>query len=709
MTKRRSLLMLAALALLAGWIASAWAAPRADQTATTGPSLPELLEKAIFTEETLGDLDAAIEIYQEILSRAQAERSYVAQAQLRLGMCYLKKGQKDEAVEALQRLVADFPSQKDLVVQARARLAELGVPLPGPGVTLRQVWAPATDIFGSPSRDGRVLSFVDWSTGDLAIHDFTTGRDRHLTSKGSWATIEYAEYSVISPDGKRIAYAWFDSEFSYGLRVADLDDFEPRVLHSSPETQWVRPVDWSPDGKQILAWFAKPDKTFRLVTVSVADGRLRELGSMKTGGDKAVFSPDGRLVAYAQGQSGDKPARNDVFLVPVNGGSPRTLVEHPANDLVLGWSPDGKRFLFGSDRTGRWGVWAMGITEGAPQGPPELLGSGLGELGDEKRFQPMGFTSDGTYYYGKNSNMRDIYLADLDPATGNISGSPTKATQLFEGSNSNPAWSRDGKQLAFVSQRDDAFVIVVRNLESGEDREVKVSPELLRVGRPHWSPDGNSFLVIGRDPPERDGLFRIDARTGAVSVLMRNNAETGYLARARLSPDGKVVYFQRHGGGGIFAYDFADKRERRLFDGQVGALDLSPDGKRLAFVSVDLSAPGFPRRVFLLSTGGGEPKEIFRWSSGGGQVPIAWAADGKRLILGKKDESRRTLPHEQPEIELWSLPAEGGEPRKLGLGMPGLLSVSMHPSGNRVALYTREQELEVWAIENFLPELQAKR
>jgi len=262
-----------------------------------------------------------------------------------------------------------------------------------------------------------------------------------------------------------------------------------------------------------------------------------------------------------------------------------------------------------------------------------------------------------------------------------------------------------------VSQRDDAIVIVIRTLESGEDREITVSPELLRVGELQWSPDGGSFLVIGRDEPPRDGLFLIDARTGKASVLMRNDAEAGYMARVRWSPDGEVVYFQRHGGDGIFAYDVADKRERRLFEGQVGAMDLSPDGQQLAFLSVDLSATGAskPRRVFLLSTVSGESKEIYRWMSRGGYGSVAWAADGQRLILGRKDESRRTLPHEQPETELWSLAVGGGEPRKLGLRMPGLSKVSAHPSGKRIALHTTEQTLEVWAIENLLPELNAKR
>ncbi len=81
-----------------------------------------LLEKGIYTEETVGDLDAAIEIYEQIVADAEANRAYVAQAQYRLGMCYLKKGQKQEAREAFEKLIAQFREQKELVAEAQKHL-----------------------------------------------------------------------------------------------------------------------------------------------------------------------------------------------------------------------------------------------------------------------------------------------------------------------------------------------------------------------------------------------------------------------------------------------------------------------------------------------------------------------------------------------------------------------------------------------------------
>ena len=61
-----------------------------------GQSASTLLQEGIFTEETVGDLDAAIKIYEKIVDDDKANRAYAAQAQYRVGRCYLKQGQKDQ-------------------------------------------------------------------------------------------------------------------------------------------------------------------------------------------------------------------------------------------------------------------------------------------------------------------------------------------------------------------------------------------------------------------------------------------------------------------------------------------------------------------------------------------------------------------------------------------------------------------------------------
>jgi len=81
-----------------------------------------LLEKAIHKEEAAGDLDAAIQIYRQIIDDAKANRKHVAEAHFRLGMCLLKK-KPAEAEAVFRELVERYSDQKALVASARKQMA----------------------------------------------------------------------------------------------------------------------------------------------------------------------------------------------------------------------------------------------------------------------------------------------------------------------------------------------------------------------------------------------------------------------------------------------------------------------------------------------------------------------------------------------------------------------------------------------------------
>ncbi len=129
-------------ALLASMlIAIPWASILESQE----PSLSELLEKGIYTEEAVGDLEAAIKIYGRIVKHGEAQRPIVARALYRMGTCFLKSGKKARAMAAFQKLVKDFADQGDLVARARAHL-------PGPE-------AAKASLVPAPWEDGEVLRF----------------------------------------------------------------------------------------------------------------------------------------------------------------------------------------------------------------------------------------------------------------------------------------------------------------------------------------------------------------------------------------------------------------------------------------------------------------------------------------------------------------------------------------------------------------------
>jgi len=106
--------------------------PCSTRADSASPS--ELLEKGIYTEETKGDIDAAIVIYQQLISETKNAQSLGAQAQFRLAQCYLKKNRAADANAAFEKLIHDFPNEKELIAKAREQLPSAIVLSPVPWV-----------------------------------------------------------------------------------------------------------------------------------------------------------------------------------------------------------------------------------------------------------------------------------------------------------------------------------------------------------------------------------------------------------------------------------------------------------------------------------------------------------------------------------------------------------------------------------------------
>ena len=93
---------------------------------TFAKSSSTLLQEGLYAEQVDGDLDAAIEIYAKIIQDSSAQRSHVAQALYRQGMCYLKKQNEPQAKEVFSKLVEDYSDQTKIVSKVKPLLEELG-------------------------------------------------------------------------------------------------------------------------------------------------------------------------------------------------------------------------------------------------------------------------------------------------------------------------------------------------------------------------------------------------------------------------------------------------------------------------------------------------------------------------------------------------------------------------------------------------------
>lgn len=92
----------------------------ADSALAESPSA--LLEKAIYNEETVGDLEAAAKLYRQAIDEAKQVEAVAAKAQYRLGLCLLKQGKKKEGIAALEEVAKRFPEQKQIVAEAQKHL-----------------------------------------------------------------------------------------------------------------------------------------------------------------------------------------------------------------------------------------------------------------------------------------------------------------------------------------------------------------------------------------------------------------------------------------------------------------------------------------------------------------------------------------------------------------------------------------------------------
>ncbi len=117
-----------------------------------------------------------------------------------------------------------------------------GTPEHAAGMVQRHVWnaTPSADFFtGGISPDGRYLSYVDWTAGNLAVYDIIADVNWLVTKNTTWENLDgWAESSTVSPDGKQIAYSWCnekDADF-YDLRIIEIDGSNMRVIYHDPET-----------------------------------------------------------------------------------------------------------------------------------------------------------------------------------------------------------------------------------------------------------------------------------------------------------------------------------------------------------------------------------------------------------------------------------------------------------------------------------------
>ena len=552
----------------------------------------------------------------------------------------------------------------------------------------------------SVSEDGRFL------VGGGFVQDLASGEQRRWHAESESGGLGLG--SAISRDGTQVAYEWCTAFQQCDLRVRPLNSGSTgasrRLLRHQDPAVRLRPADWSADGQSILVEKSRADGTREIGLVAVQDGSLRVLTPIDWRGSTAFFSPEGRVFAFDV-PAGDTESQRDIFVMAIDGGGPIPAVVGATNDVLMGWSPDGGYLLFASNRSGSTDLWAMPVSAGRAHGIPQRLKADIGNV------RSVGITKTGALYLRTPANEVDIEFVSIDLTSGRHVGTPTRPLQSVAATNLEPAWSRDGKALAYISRRAGdglAGTIAIYSVITGELRELP-SLKLAWAQGLSWAPDGRSLAFTAVSLQGQCGLFRVDVNTGDVSPIAHPIPLT--YEGPSWSPDGKRLYFHPVNGA-IYEWDITLGRQRTIRPAptahawrNLGPISVSPDGRWIA----SYEAPrGLLQAVVIRAVEGGESREIFKLSDGEFDVlPMPWTPTSDAVVV-RKFARPRSAPTRGGE--LWLIPVNGSAPRKLDVDLSGAVDgqlgkIRLSPDGKQLAYVVgRSYKTETWVLENFLPQ-----
>ncbi len=370
----------------------------------------------------------------------------------------------------------------------------------------------------------------------------------------------------------------------------------------------------------------KPQRTFYLTTT---EGTWTSLD----------ISPDGKTIVFDM--------LGDLFTVPVTGGKATPLTRGIAFDSHPRWSPDGKKILFSSDRSGAENIWWIDL---------EKKDTFQVTKERDQNFPSATWTPDGDYIvYSKGKMQVQLYLVHKDGGAGTQLISTPAGLKTID-----PAVSPDGRYVYFSKRFGPwTYNAPLPQYQIGVyDREnSKLQTITSRYGSgftPVLSKDGQ-WLVYGSRFEDKTGLVIRNLQTGDEHWLaypvQRDDQESiatmGVLPGMAFTPDSKAVIASYGGkihripvdGSGAaeipFSVDLALEMGPRLefkypvsdsaygLATQIRDAVPSPDGKKLAFTVLD--------RLYVMDYPKGTPKRLTTHEFTEAQP--SWSKDGKSIVF----------------------------------------------------------------------------
>ncbi|HEY9024497.1 MAG TPA: Tol-Pal system beta propeller repeat protein TolB [Burkholderiaceae bacterium] len=248
----------------------------------------------------------------------------------------------------------------------------------------------------------------------------------------------------------------------------------------------------------------------------------------------------------------------------------------------------------------------------------------------EKLTGEKGVFSTRIAYVTKGGGRYTLRVADADGEGGQVA--LNSAEPIIS-----PAWSPDGKSLAYVSFESQKAVVYTQDTATGARRAIANFRG--SNSAPAWSPDGQTLAVtLSRDGGSQ--LYLIGREGGSPRRLTSSNAID---TEPAFSPDGKSIYFVSDRGGGPQIYRIAtgggNNVERVTFGGSYNISPaISPDGRTLAYISRQGGA--FKLYTLDLASPGAQPQALT--DSSDDESP-SFAPNGKLIIYASRAQGRDVL------------------------------------------------------------------
>lgn len=681
--------LVACLLIVVGSLAGA--RPAFAQTAPAGIRL----EAGIAKEEVDGDLKSAMEVYQGIAADSSAPRDVRAKALLRLAGCYEKLGR--QARQVYERIVRDYAEQP-AASQARTRLASIAQrehPTIPATMTVRRIdQAPLGELIATDTDGQRVIYRDD--TGSIFIGDLT-GHPKRVVYRNEQ---KHEDWPGFIPS-RDLSMVVVFSRSKVGVMQTDGSGYhevfrnDPRA--SYPETGYPNMCcRWSWDKRHLLIPTNTPGGGGRLLIVTVADGERRELLSLGTGRfAKAVFSPDGRFVAYEVTPQLNEVGPLRIFVVPSKGGAPHLVYESvkrqgplwPVQYALMDWTADGRYLIIAENRYGKIGLYLYPMRSGLPAGAPVLV-----RYGDIKEGQT---TPTGAFVYEaeKESGNGGVQIAPLD-SDGRIGSWRRAEIRRASQGYSSPSFSPDARNIAYSVNDDWGASLVLHDLSTGQERELyHTFNSTLLCHYAARSP--KVFCTVADKRANTQDLISIAVDSGQVDRL----GSTDNRSLLQPSHDDRYLYLAEPKatccGGRMFRWDFATGQQTVV----------STESPEFSFDEPSLDDRWLVRSssksgVLVRPISGGDWTHLASYNLSGFTTLIATTPDGKWVIYSDSDNDKSGKPC------LFRVPVAGGPRERLAdfQTINGYGALRISPDGRQIlAVNYDPAKDDLWVLDNFVP------